>query len=314
MSDNIGTDQKLANPDEIPLEDIDRILEEDDPGFAQELDDVKAAAEDGSDVEIESIEIDENSLGTEVEDNEEDAPYRRSLLGRVPVLRSLAKLPKNLKTNFKAFLSRFIEWLRFGPKEYLLFFLSRIKVLLKGVLHTLKIFQAWPLTKKIGLLALILVGASGLMLLKWNLKGTWIPAIDKPLLKDYSSVADQVHKLEDPQWIPLYQALRQPEHRYLFDKVVVNLKRSEFDPDSNPMGLFEFYVELDSKDTAIEVKSRELELLDLLQRTVEGETYGSLSGEAGKQRLKNLIRQEINQVLNRGWVKDVYISNVILKP
>lgn len=314
MSDDIGTDQKPVQPDEIPLEDIDKILEEDDPGFAQELDDVKAAAEDSSDVEIESIDIDESSLGTEVDEEDDTNSHRPSLMSRIPALRSLLKMPKNLKANFSLYLSQALEWVKFRPKEYFKFFLSRIKALFRVLLGTVRIFQQWPLTKKLALIVLILVGASGLTLLKWNLKGTWIPAIDRPLLKDFSSVADRIHSLEDPQWVPLFQALRQPEHRYLFDKVVVNLKRSDFDPDTNPMGLFEFYVELDSKDTAIEVKSRELELLDLLQRTVEGESYSALSGEAGKQRLKNLIRQELNQVLNRGWVKDVYISNIVLKP
>ena len=80
------------------------------------------------------------------------------------------------------------------------------------------------------------------------------------------------------------------------------------------MGMFEFFVELDSKDTAIEIKSREKELLDILQRTIEGESYNVLQGESGKIRLKSLIRSELNEVLNQGWVKEVYFSNIVLKP
>ena len=80
------------------------------------------------------------------------------------------------------------------------------------------------------------------------------------------------------------------------------------------MGLFEFYVDLNSQEAAIEVKARELELKDLLQRTIEDETHYDLQGERGKERVKDLIREELNKVLTRGWVEDVYISNMVLNP
>lgn len=301
------------NSDEIPLEDIDKILEEDDPGFNESLAEVKAQADENTaDIEIESIAIDEANLENDSEDPEPSKLEK--ILQKIPLLAKLKRWRPSFRIDFKGVVDKLLVWLKHRPKEYLGFLLSQLKAGFGVIGRGLTTYKKWPLSKKLALVFLFVVGVSAFVLLKLNLGGKWIPVIDRPLLNDFNSVADKVVKLEDPEWTPLFQALRQPEHRYLFDKVVVNLKRNEYDPDSNPMGLFEFYVELDSRDTAVEVKSRELELSDLIQRTIEGETHNSLTGEPGKQRLKNLIRQELNQVLNQGWVKDVYISNMVLKP
>ncbi len=84
--------------------------------------------------------------------------------------------------------------------------------------------------------------------------------------------------------------------------------------NENPMGAFEIIVLLDSKDTAIEVRDREVELHDALQRVFEDESYGELESESGKGRLKSRLKRELNAKLTQGWVKDVTFKHFIIKP
>lgn len=314
--ENTEKGPEAENSDEISLEDIDKILEEDDPGFSQSLEEVREAAEE-TDVEIESLDID----AVDLESEEEGEVKRPSRLRQLVVFRAFSAIKDRARLFCLAFINRSKmfavhakDWLRVRPREYLGYAIAQLKRLLAWVRLGIESFKKWSWSQKIVFLAFLgfLFLGSGFLFL--NFKGRWVPTIDKPLIADFGSVAEKSWSTKGESFVPLFQALRQPEHRYLFEKVVVNLRRPEFSEDSNPMGLFEFYVELDARSTAIEVKARERELLDLLQRTIEGETYNSLTGEPGKQRLKNLIRQELNQVLNQGWVKDVYISNMVLKP
>ncbi len=82
----------------------------------------------------------------------------------------------------------------------------------------------------------------------------------------------------------------------------------------NPMGAFEFYVVMDSQDAALEVQARQKELHDRLQRAIEDQTYADLISPLGKKRVKDLLRNELNGVLTQGWVKDVLIKTMVLKP
>jgi flagellar basal body-associated protein FliL len=322
MAEEMKPSPPTTPPDEVSLEDIDKILHADDPGFAEGLKEVQAGGE-ATEVEIELIHIDEKALEEGVE---EEPPGRwDKLFQKIPGLKRIVpafhRKGVRLRNALVIRSGAWAHWLKVGPKDYAKYLFSQVKGL-GGLLKSgLKKFGALPGSQKWAFLFFLCILAGGVTLISFNLKGRWVPAIDRPLLKDFSEVADHIWSLkggkeaaEGPAWVSLLQALRQPEHRYLFDKVVVNLKRVGGAEETNPMGLFEFYVEVDSKETAVEVGERKVELLDLVQRTVEGETYNSLSGEPGKQRLKNLIRQELNQVLHDGWVKDVYISNMVLKP
>jgi flagellar basal body-associated protein FliL len=92
----------------------------------------------------------------------------------------------------------------------------------------------------------------------------------------------------------------------------VNLRRTAENP--NPMGAFEVIVQVDSKDTAIELRDREVELNDHLQRVFEEETFSDLETEIGKARLKTSLKRELNQKLTQGWVKDISFKTFVLKP
>ncbi|MCB0408080.1 MAG: flagellar basal body-associated FliL family protein, partial [Bdellovibrionales bacterium] len=153
----------------------------------------------------------------------------------------------------------------------------------------------------------------GLVIL--NIKDNkWIPFLHHPLIKNLGEVADKEWSFDNQAGtVPFLTAFPQEKHNYLFPKVIVNLKLKE-GQEAFTMGAFEFFVEVDSKDTAIEVKSREVELHDLIQRVTEQFSYETLQSDRGKERLKEDLKKALNQKIVQGWVKDVYIKFFITKP
>jgi flagellar FliL protein len=115
------------------------------------------------------------------------------------------------------------------------------------------------------------------------------------------------------EWDEFNSPLRHPEHVVLLNKVVVNLRPSE-SSDGNPMGYFEFYLEANSQEAAIEIDDRQAEILDVVQRTVEAITYDEIVTPAGKNKLKLVIRKDLNQVLTKGRVRKVFYKSVVIKP
>ena len=90
----------------------------------------------------------------------------------------------------------------------------------------------------------------------------------------------------------------------------MNLRRDE-NSGSLPMGIFEFYLGVDSKDTAVEIRDREHEVIDLVQRTLEGFTYHEVVSYQGKIRMKSRIRDNVNDILNQGQINRVYINRMV---
>jgi flagellar FliL protein len=68
---------------------------------------------------------------------------------------------------------------------------------------------------------------------------------------------------------------------------------------------------VDSQDTAIEVKDRELEILDIIQRVLENFAYSDVNSMVGKIRMKSAIKDRLNEVLNQGKVFHVYFNTFI---
>jgi flagellar basal body-associated protein FliL len=326
MANNIGsTNQSPGRSDasEISLENIDEILRQEDPTFADSLNDIKSAVGEGADVELESLAVDVLGAG---EDEVEVDTRIDKLIKKYPQLKFVFRLRELIQ---KFLHQRIVIWR------------GKLKLLFVSMVESIK---TWPdrlrklnsdlafnirdrkrkISKSLdsrsrGEHALLLVflfglgGFSGLILL--NLKQSrWIPELNRPLVTSLETVAEQSWTYDmQTETMPFLAAFPQEKHNYLFPKVVVNLK-VRGDSDAFTMGAFEFYLELDSTDAAIEVKSREVELHDLVQRVTEGFSYDALQTEKGKERLKVEIKKALNQKVVKGWVKDVYIKFFITKP
>lgn len=304
-----------STEDEIPLEDIDKILAAEDPDFAKSLEEVRAVEVDKS-VVIEASAIDE-TLGEEAiaAQAEPAADTQENFLKR-SIRRFKTRIQtarQNFKHNLRKFAADALIFLKTKPKEYALFGFALLRQGLKAAGKPLKAFAAAPRIFQIGVLIFAFMIAATASVLIANLKGIWIPHLMEPLLTSLADHAEFVEEFDPKtETQTFYAAFPQDVHQFLFKKFKVNLRRTQDNP--NPMGAFELVVEVDSKDTAVELNDREVELHDFLQRLFEEETYTDLVSDLGKARVKSRIKKELNTKLTQGWTRDVSFKTFVLKP
>lgn len=296
--------------DEIPLEDIDRLLAEEDPDFAKSLEEVRAVEVDKN-VVIEASAIDETMAGEDVSaSSPEDGFIRRWIL-------KLRNTMAAFRLGFKARLAQFgkdsLIFLKTRPKEYALFSAAMMLKLYGRLKVPAKAFAQAPRLVQASVFLLASVAFGVIWVFAANLKGVWIPHLMEPILTSLEHKADHVETFDPADGAEsFYAAFPQDRHEFLFKKMKVNLRRLPGHP--NPMGAFELVVEVDSKDTAVELRDREVEFHDLLQRLLEEESVSDLETEHGKKILKGRVRKELNAQLTQGWIKDVHFKTVVLKP
>jgi flagellar basal body-associated protein FliL len=134
-----------------------------------------------------------------------------------------------------------------------------------------------------------------------------------PFLKNWAEVADVAYTLQPEDLTEnIDDPLKHPEYTVLIHKIAANLRA----PNSHrtPMITTELYVEASNQDAAIEIKDRELEVRDTLERVFEQTTFDELDTKAGKERLKVHIRGALDQMLNKGHIKRVFFSALNMVP
>ncbi len=110
-----------------------------------------------------------------------------------------------------------------------------------------------------------------------------------------------------------YNSSRIPKNIFSLKKIVVNIQPSE-SSGPNPMVAFEFSLEGNSAEALLEIKDREGEILDQVQRTVESYSFDELNDMEGKKIVTDKVKTVINRVLTLGKIRQVYIQGIILKP
>lgn len=311
MSDVTGPDHSSPSVEDTDqgLRDIDRVLAEEDPGFAHELEEVKRV-DLPTDVEIESALVEED--GFDAGEFQSESP------------RGLKKWIRKIQTFFYRAAFRAKARLVYRLKEFLFFLKTRPKewigylgVLTKSAFASSKkgasTFRKMSLKKKVLLFAALLGLAVGSDLFVMNMRGVWLPNFNSPILRNLADHASDIRPFDSEKgMVEFYKAFPQDPVMFLFDKIKVNLTRTSDHP--NPMGAFEIYAEVDAHQTAVEIEDRQVEFYDLVQRVIEGQTYGNMVSELGKSRLKNLIKDAMNERLTQGWVVDIHFKTFILKP
>lgn len=301
-------------PPPISTDAVDQLLQQADPEFAKSLEDLKSEP-NSTDVEIESMVDLDGDLSEDASADESSS----KLIKRFPFLKKLSK-PKVWLSNFWIiFRTRAVAafwalllFLKTQPIEYIKFSLSLIKKTFGWIGKQIDRFFDLSLWQKVLLIFGVGCVVGALYIVKLNMHGIWLPAFHEDFLTSFDEVADSKDTFEPRlSVISFSKAFPQPEEKFLFNKVVVNLKRVDH---TNPMGAFEFWVSVDSKETAIELSIRQKELLDAVSRGVEDLTYRELEGEVGQKTLRTVIRNELNRALSQGYVQDVYLKMMILKP
>lgn len=298
-----------AKGEEIPLEDIEALLEAEDPEFSKELESVRAV-ENNPDVNIEATVVSDEESAAADEKSQKESKIAKF---RARMRMSIYSFKVNFKSRAKTFGKDSLIWLKTKPTEYALFSFAMSKVLTKKALTPVTAFRNASKAQRTGVLVLSFVAALGLWVLLNNFKGIWLPSLNEPILANLEKHADWTETFDPVEGVEgFYSAFPQEIHEFLFRKMKVNLKAAADSP--NPMGAFEVIVQVDSKDTAIEIRDREVEFFDGLQRVFEEETFNDLESDLGKGKLKGAIKRELNQKLTQGWIKDVKFKTFILKP
>lgn len=305
------------NSDTFSLEDLDKILEEEDPGFSESLEQIKAeSVEDTSSIDGLSVDSDEEGdADTSAEEEETELTPLQKLRKKlaVPAQRAKDFLHARVRTarnRLVLFKTQATEYIKHELPERWKWLKAQAKAWSKNTKAKAKELWAKPLSERLAYLGMgtCLVGA--LTFLAMTFKGHWLPQWEDPILESYESVGEKLGEYNSENNIPLFEAFPEVEFPVRIKEVKVNLRR-DANSGGLPMGIFEFYLGVDSRDTAIELRDREKEIIDLVQRTLEGFTYHEVMSYQGKIRMKARIRDNVNKVLNQGQVNRVYINRMV---
>lgn len=285
-----------------PEPDIDDVLAEEDPEFASSMSALKASAD------FANVEISDPGELAPLDAEPEAEPLPSGRIAR------LATTLRRWVHRGATFASKWIRWaVTVGSIELAKAVLARAKAAALGLIVLLKRFSGLPLAAKLLVLPFLalLAAAAGI---SWALWSGWSLSLNEsPFLETLASVADAEFEVDPEGAIEEFDSpLRAAEHVVLLEKTVVNLRRVSGET-TNPMGLFEFYVEASSREAAIELSDRKSESRDVVQRALETMSWAELEGESGKRRAKRIIRRDLNEMLTKGRVRNVYFKTVILK-
>ena len=326
MSEEVekGDQSQSEESEEISLENIDEILAQEAPEFAGEMDELAASADDF----VPPLEGDSDGVDVELPLDKSFKKKGKKLFEKFKK-NLVFKLVVKVVTGIRNFIWKRILIIKLnavnlykasirGAKatpttvlEYIKFQNSKIKKAKKSLW-----WQYSQKTKheKLLMASFVFGSVAAIMLLYYTIQVRWADFVKPVLITSVEEVSDQGWKYNvHSGTTPFLTAFPQPRHSYLFRKVVVNIKKRVASL-REAMGAFQFYVEVDSKDAAVELKSRETHFHDMIQRTVENFSFEALQTEKGKDRLKEKIRDELNRELAQGWVKGVYIKSMTTKP
>jgi hypothetical protein len=316
------------------LKDLDQILEKEDPGFSASLEDIKKTAiEDASAIEALAAETtDEDELetsgslngdgvgpGSETTDPRAQATFRMLvrravgfLLTPVRWLRGFVVIrARKAKYVLVLFKNRSIDFIRHELPERIKHLFSVLRGSFTTFGKALARFWARPLKERLAFSAISVCVLTAVGFLVLSLRSHWLPQWQSPFVTSLVEEGEDLGTyVKVDEFIPLFEAFPEAEFHIRLEKVVVNL-RADSSSGRLPMGLFEFFVGVDSRDTGVEIRDREKEVLDVIQRTLEGFTYSEVMSKAGKIQLKGRIRENLNAILNQGQVLNVYINRIV---
>jgi len=305
LSDTKTTPTKV---DEAPheegtftLEDLDSILKESDSEFVSSLQDLKQSAEAAAG-NIELLDID----GILAEEESKTLKNRflrlRRRINNEIVL--LIVKAKNIG----------LDILQVHLPDFLKFLQKKLKSALAQLSAAMKVFKHWSLTKKLASVGIFFLCLFVVAYVHRAITHGIVPEKSHLFVNSLDEWAEKTYVYTPGENLePFYDSARVKQNIMSLRRIVVNIKPS-VTSGPNPMVAFEFFIEGLSSDVTIEIKDREPEVLDLIQRLMEEKTFDELDSADGKVQLNEKIKKELNTFLSKGKVKKVYIKNAIVKP
>jgi flagellar basal body-associated protein FliL len=128
------------------------------------------------------------------------------------------------------------------------------------------------------------------------------------------TIADKTWELDPNEMNDFfYNTVRIPKNIFNLRRMVVNVRPSENSSD-NPMVALELSLEATSREVLVEIKDREGEILDTVQRGLEELSYDEISASGGRDLVAEKVRNRVNAILTLGKIRYVYIVGSIFKP
>lgn len=314
MSDESKVSENTTdkNKTEQVLQDVDKMLNEEAPGFVEGLNALKKEESLGS---AELISENQTRLQISISDWKHAKGFYKFLYKIIPFIPYLSlashiaaeKFMSFLRWNLYQFVSGAKHIYKFSQKKIIQFF----KFALKKIKHFFgRIHRLSKVSKILSYLSILgLIGGFALLFISYR-QGL-IPKQRPLFIKSFSELGS-VESYNENETEKFYDNFRIKKYIVEIPKMVVNLKRT--DDESNPMLAFDLYIECSSETTSIEIKDRLFEMKDLIQRDVELMTYDQLSSTEGKNRIREKIKNALNQVLINGRIRKVLFKTFVLKP
>ncbi len=309
-----------AEEEEISEADLDAAISEADPDFLKSID---ALGKDKSLSLSQIIISDEDQALNE----EKDAWAKAGRLARIvfrffPAIAWISIKAKKLKFVLFSFFRA--EWV--GAQNFFYFLatdgknkvVGRIKLTLNIFFDQINEAQrnfrylSGKLKSAFFAIVLLLLGTGFFIFRSWT-HGV-LPTHDGLFLTSLEQIATDVSDYDPASEVePFYENLRVATNFLLIPKMVVNLRKSQHSGD-NPMAAMEFYVEGITPEALIEIKDRETEIRDRIQRVTEDFTFDQVDSAEGKVLVTEKIKKEINLLLTTGKTKRFWIKTVLVKP
>lgn len=281
----------LPEDQELSLEDIDQLLQKEDPEFFNK---VSAISSD----KLSAAEIDETDF----------RGFKRrfkdfALKWSIRISNSIRDLALLCWRGGKAGFWKSVDAAKSGLAQ-LRSYLGHKQVLWSRLSRGLKLF-----------FFLVVIGTLGAgYAFYWNLKTHWLFKTKDLFIASMEDRASEKFDLSDSEKLePFFNSVRVTPNILLIQKSVVNIKPSA-SSGRNPMVAYEIFLEGINPDVVAEVKEREGMFRDLIHRTTAKFSYDELDTPEGKRELLRTIQQEINSVVQRGQIRAVRLKTIVLKP
>lgn len=215
--------------------------------------------------------------------------------------------PTKAKVDYKKTVLSFLEL----AKRFLLKVIAGAKIFFGFIKNQIAFFRDLPRAKKalVGLFFLTL----GAIPLSMKYFDKLVDMNSHQVVSDLSASADESYGFEAKPFEELYAQGDAFEFMILLPEIKVNIQRSQ-NSSTRPMAMFELYLEASSDETAKELKSRQNEILDNIQRVAETVNFDDFSSAQGKIKFKLKVRKTVNEILNSGRLKETYFKTVLVKP
>jgi len=320
----------ISTPEAVNLTEVDNLLNELDPEFTPMLSKINTEVGQISDLAgLESITLSADYLKEGGESKSEEAVAPLVEVNRKP--EEITQSASFLEILWEFTWASILLPIQFFSKSFSLALTLKKDppmTVLKGAIDILTpVFNGWivllkALIQKLGTysrptyikLCIILILLVTIRFTLIDMKSRFSPdKVKDPFLRSWTEVADATYPILPEDLVEnIDDPLKHPEYTVLIHRIAANLKAPN--PHRTPMVTAELYIEASNQDAAIEIKDRELEVRDSLERVFEETTFEELDTKGGKERLKVHIRSTLDQILNKGHIKRVFFSSLNMVP